>query len=243
MKKVLLVFVLLFLGFPFLTKAFCCQIKYTCGWFGYSLNKTYTETTTNMNCQASLANLETKLTTLKGTLNSSITDNKCSCAPNAGDKVIIDIGAPGKAPIWINANCTGSDNGAVATVSEFDKSKCVDVKPPDKGSAVPNTTNPPVVGGSVRSTYKTLPNPLGPTSWTIMDLPKIIGKVLNAIIAILGAVALLIFVYGGFTWMTAAGNDTKVQTGKNILLWATIAIVIIFLSWMLVAFMFQALGV
>jgi hypothetical protein len=43
--------------------------------------------------------------------------------------------------------------------------------------------------------------------------------------------------------MTAAGNDAKVTQGKNILLWATIAIIIIFLSRLLVAFLFQALGV
>jgi len=94
-----------------------------------------------------------------------------------------------------------------------------------------------------RSVYKTLPNPLGPTSWTIVDLPKVIGRVISAILTIIGAVALLIFVYGGFTWMTAAGNDAKVTQGKNILLWATIAIIIIFLSRLLVAFLFQALGV
>jgi hypothetical protein len=120
-----------------------------------------------------------------------------------------------------------------------------DVPNPNATDQTPSSTNntPAQVVGSVRSDYKTLTNPLGPTSWTLSDLPTIIGRVIRAVLSIIGAIALLIFVYGGFVWMTAAGNEAKVAQGKNILLWATIAIIIIFLSWILVAFMFQALGV
>ncbi len=105
------------------------------------------------------------------------------------------------------------------------------------------TNSPPQVSTVVASGPQTLPNPLGPQGWTIIDLPKVIGKVINALLVIIGAIALLIFVYGGFVWMTAAGNESRVAQGKNVLLWATVALIIIFLSWMLVAFMFQALGV
>jgi len=42
---------------------------------------------------------------------------------------------------------------------------------------------------------------------------------------------------GGLVWMTAAGSNEKVQKGKDILIWATVGLVIIFISYALVKFM------
>ena len=44
------------------------------------------------------------------------------------------------------------------------------------------------------------------------------------------------FIYGGLVWMTAAGSNEKVQKGKDILIWATVGLVIIFTSYALVRF-------
>ncbi len=44
------------------------------------------------------------------------------------------------------------------------------------------------------------------------------------------------FIYGGLVWMTAAGFNEKVQKGKDILIWATVGLVIIFTSYALVRF-------
>ena len=44
------------------------------------------------------------------------------------------------------------------------------------------------------------------------------------------------FIYGGLVWMTAAGANEKVQKGKDILIWATVGLVIIFTSYALVRF-------
>ncbi|MDD5031676.1 MAG: pilin [Patescibacteria group bacterium] len=63
-----------------------------------------------------------------------------------------------------------------------------------------------------------------------------IGRIINAILGIVGSLALAMFIYGGFTWMTAAGNSEKVEKGKQILLWATIGLVVIFTSYALVRF-------
>jgi len=72
---------------------------------------------------------------------------------------------------------------------------------------------------------------------------KLIGKVINAILGIVGSLALAMFIFGGFTWMTAAGNAEKVKKGKDILVWATLGLVIIFSSYALVKFVFTSLGV
>ena len=69
------------------------------------------------------------------------------------------------------------------------------------------------------------------------DTPEeIIGKAINAVLGIVGSLALVMFIYGGIVWMTAAGNDQRVQRGKDTLLWAVIGLVVIFSSYALVRF-------
>ena len=98
-------------------------------------------------------------------------------------------------------------------------------------------------GGSDKSGGKsepvTLTNPLG-TGVT----PQIfIGRIIKAILGIVGSLALVMFIYGGFNWMTAAGTAEKVEKGKQILIWATIGLIVIFTSYALVKFVFTSLGV
>lgn len=96
-------------------------------------------------------------------------------------------------------------------------------------SAQPVTANDPV----------TLSNPI-PNSPTPQVL---IGRVINATMGIVGSLALAMFIYGGFVWMLAAGNEQSVQKGKGILTWATIGLIVIFSSYALVSVVFTGLGV
>lgn len=81
-----------------------------------------------------------------------------------------------------------------------------------------------------------LTNPLGTTS-----LPTLIGRVISAILGIVGSIALLMFIYGGFLWLTSAGAEQKITQGKNVITWATIGLAIIFLSYTLVGFVIKGL--
>jgi len=116
---------------------------------------------------------------------------------------------------------------------------------PGTGGGLPGSGegSPGSGGGAPLKTDIVLPNPLGPQNMTIGDLPTVIGRVIGAFLSIIGAVALLIVIYGGFVWLTSAGNENRVALGRNTIMWAAIALVIIFLAWMLVGFLFQALGV
>ena len=84
----------------------------------------------------------------------------------------------------------------------------------------------------------TLSNPLGPNTNSV---PKLIGNIINGALGIVGSLALLMFIYGGFTWMLAAGNEQAVEKGKNILMWAAIGLVVIFASYSLVSFVINNL--
>lgn len=73
---------------------------------------------------------------------------------------------------------------------------------------------------------------------------QLIGKVISAILGVIGSIALLMFVYGGFVWMTAAGNEKKVSQGRDILMWAAIGLIIIFISYAAVRFLIgEVIGV
>lgn len=82
-----------------------------------------------------------------------------------------------------------------------------------------------------------LDNPLG----DVKSLPVLIGKIIKALLGITGSIALVMFIYGGFTWMTAAGSPEAVSKGKNILIWAVVGLVVIFSAYGLVNFVIGSL--
>ena len=83
-----------------------------------------------------------------------------------------------------------------------------------------------------------LKNPLGENA---NDPRGIIGNVIRAIFGIVGSLALAIFILGGFTWVTAAGNEEKVKKGKDMIMWAAFGLVVVFASYALVTFVLSAL--
>ena len=81
-------------------------------------------------------------------------------------------------------------------------------------------------------------NPLCPANNpNCVSAQSLIGRVINAALGLIGSIALLMFIYGGFIWLTSQGNEKQVETGKNVLLWATIGLAFIFLSYALVRFL------
>ncbi|KKR14761.1 MAG: hypothetical protein UT42_C0019G0002 [Candidatus Falkowbacteria bacterium GW2011_GWA2_39_24] len=75
-----------------------------------------------------------------------------------------------------------------------------------------------------------------------INVSVIIGRVVRAILLIIGSIALLMFIYGGFMWMTAAGNDTKIGKAKNVLVWATLGLIVIAAAYLLVKYVMEAVG-
>lgn len=82
-----------------------------------------------------------------------------------------------------------------------------------------------------------LPNPLGADT----TIPELIARVIKAAVGLVGSIGLLMFIYGGFIWMTAGGNDQKVGQGKQILTWAVLGLVLIFSSYAILGFVIDKL--
>lgn len=87
-----------------------------------------------------------------------------------------------------------------------------------------------------------LDNPLKDKDDKDITPQQLIGKVINAALGVVGSLALIMFIYGGFTWMLAAGNAEAVTKGKNILIWATIGLIVIFSAYALVKFVISGIG-
>jgi hypothetical protein len=62
------------------------------------------------------------------------------------------------------------------------------------------------------------------------------------ILGIVGVLALVMFVYGGLTFLFSAGNSQTVATGQKILVAAVIGLVIVFASFLIIQFVLKTMG-
>ncbi|OGF27510.1 hypothetical protein A2303_01450 [Candidatus Falkowbacteria bacterium RIFOXYB2_FULL_47_14] len=67
------------------------------------------------------------------------------------------------------------------------------------------------------------------------------GSVLKVLLGFLGIIAVLLILYGGFKWMTAAGDEGDVDTAKKIISAGVIGLVIILASFAVSQFVINAL--
>lgn len=73
------------------------------------------------------------------------------------------------------------------------------------------------------------------------SLTDIIGNIIQWILGLVGVVLLIMFIYGGVLYATSAGNEDKVETGKKVMLYAIIGVVIIALAFALTRYVIDAL--
>lgn len=94
-------------------------------------------------------------------------------------------------------------------------------------------------GGGAAGTQK-LPNPLDPGNKgvTVYD---ILGRVIKAALGLTGAIALVMFIWGGFLWMFSGGNPSAVKKGKDTLVMAVLGLVVIFASYAIVNFVMTSI--
>lgn len=63
-----------------------------------------------------------------------------------------------------------------------------------------------------------------------------IGGIIGAALAFVGAVFMILIIYGGILWMTAGGNEDKVKKARQYIINATIGLVIVILANIIVYF-------
>lgn len=75
----------------------------------------------------------------------------------------------------------------------------------------------------------TLTNPLGTS-----DVRELVGRIISASLSVVGTLALVMFVYGGFLWLTSRGDVKMIGKGKETMTWAILGLVIIFGAYVIV---------
>ena len=74
------------------------------------------------------------------------------------------------------------------------------------------------------------------------DLTDTIGKLISALLSVLGVIFLLLIIWAGFTWMTAQGDSKKVDKAKDILITAVVGLIILLSAYAISTFVITQLG-
>lgn len=79
--------------------------------------------------------------------------------------------------------------------------------------------------------------------YQLNDFTRIAVTVSSILLGIVGSLALLAFVVGGFMMIFSAGNKEWVEKGKASIKGAVIGLVIVFISYTIISIVFDAMGV
>jgi amino acid transporter len=82
---------------------------------------------------------------------------------------------------------------------------------------------------------------LGDPSRSQSNTTSLISTIINRTVAILGVIAVLLIIYAGGLWLTAAGNDDKVATAKKIIRSTIVGVLIVGFSYAIMAFVLSLL--
>ncbi len=104
-----------------------------------------------------------------------------------------------------------------------------------------------IIAGSVGMMALPIVSHAQPTSFSVesiggsiglgnADLKQTVINILNLALGLLALVAVVMIIVGGFTWLTAGGNEEKVDKAKKIISAAVIGLIIVLLAWAVVIF-------
>ena len=74
------------------------------------------------------------------------------------------------------------------------------------------------------------------------DLRVTATRIINVSLSLLGIIAVVIILIGGFRWMTAGGNDEKVGEARKWIFSGIIGLAIILSAWAIARFVLEQLG-
>ncbi len=73
------------------------------------------------------------------------------------------------------------------------------------------------------------------------DLRETVASIINVALSLLGIVAVVIILAGGFMWMTAAGNEEKLEKAKQLIFGGIIGLAIILSAYAIARFVISSL--
>ena len=86
-----------------------------------------------------------------------------------------------------------------------------------------------------------LQDPLGINKSLDDAMPDLSGRIVNSLLGIIGAIALIIFIYGGAILLISAGRPDWIKRGWDIIFWSAFGLITIFVSYILLNFILMGL--
>ncbi len=77
---------------------------------------------------------------------------------------------------------------------------------------------------------------------TSKDIRSAASGVIQSLLGVLGLLALVIILYGGFRWMTSGGSEDGITSAKKTIGAGIIGLAIILFAYAIVSFVFNVLG-
>src|SRR6056297_1377608 len=81
----------------------------------------------------------------------------------------------------------------------------------------------------------------GPSGFGDASVGDIVASGIRAFLGLLGVIFIILIVLGGYKWMTAQGNEEKVNEAKDLIKRAVIGIIIITAAYAITYFVFDVL--
>ena len=76
----------------------------------------------------------------------------------------------------------------------------------------------------------------------INSIENLMSRGINAMVMFMGSIALALVIYAGFLWMTASGNESKIEKAKTIIVWTMLGTVAIGASYGVITFVINIFG-
>ena len=73
------------------------------------------------------------------------------------------------------------------------------------------------------------------------NLAATVGLIINWFLALVGITAVIFIIYGGLQYITSQGDEKKAETGKRVIIYAVIGLVVIGISAVVVNFVLGAI--
>jgi len=69
-----------------------------------------------------------------------------------------------------------------------------------------------------------------------------ISLIIKSVLSFLGVIFLILMIYGGFLWMTAAGNEQQIEKAETLLASAVIGLIVVISAYAISYFVINGLG-
>lgn len=79
--------------------------------------------------------------------------------------------------------------------------------------------------------------------YTVNDFIILAINASRIILGLVGSLSLIMFIYGGFTFLISAGSSGTIDKAKKILIASTVGLLIVFTSFLVIKFILQSMGI